>query len=130
MEAMAQTAHECPNADVQQAFRGVVARAGRYAAGGGPYRGEEPTAEPELPPFGDANEQQVQLAPEALAPLCMIADCCKPRAWKGLCRSCYGQALRLIDQKKTTWEDLVIAGLAEVDYKPFMNAFLKSKQIT
>ena len=55
--------------------------------------------------------------------LCITPDCGKKREWKGLCRSCYGQARHLIDKGKTTWEDLAEMGLIIPDAKPFTALF-------
>lgn len=63
-------------------------------------------------------------------PLCMTKDCGKVAQWKGLCRSCYGQALRLIEQEKTTWEELMTMGLCVLDQpKPFLKVFMEKKNV-
>ena len=60
--------------------------------------------------------------------LCLTPDCGKEGVWKGLCRSCYGQALRLIESGKTNWEELQEMGLAAMSSKPFAVAFQRKKQ--
>lgn len=61
---------------------------------------------------------------------CLTEGCGKERKWKGLCRSCYGQALRLIEDKQTTWNELADMGLVLIEDKPFKAAFLRKKQQT
>lgn len=58
---------------------------------------------------------------------CITHNCGKKRKWKGLCSSCYGQAKRLIDDNKTTWEELEQMGLVLLDSKPFYAAFKQKK---
>ncbi len=57
--------------------------------------------------------------------VCIIPACGKEQRWKGLCSKCYGQAKRLIDDHKTTWETLNDLGLAVIPPSPFMSAFLE-----
>ena len=59
---------------------------------------------------------------------CVTEGCGKERQWKGLCRSCYGQAKQLIEKKETTWDELAVMGLIIPDDKPFKNAFLRKKR--
>ncbi len=59
---------------------------------------------------------------------CITPNCVKPAEWKGLCRSCYGTARHLIDKEETTWEELHVMGLCELDAKPFLVAFLNKKK--
>ena len=66
--------------------------------------------------------------PDAGSQLCVTEGCGKERQWKGLCRSCYGQARRLIDENQTTWDELAIMGLIVPDDKPFKAAFLRKKR--
>lgn len=61
-------------------------------------------------------------------PKCLTDGCFTKRQWKGLCASCYGVAKKLITANKTSWEELVELGLAEVELKPFEAAFNKKKQ--
>lgn len=63
-------------------------------------------------------------------PPCMTPNCGKKRKWKGICPSCYGQAKRLIDEEKTTWEELEQMGLVLLDSKPFYAAFKQKKSQT
>jgi len=70
----------------------------------------------------DSEQSSEQLEP------CLTLNCGKKGEWKGLCRSCYGQALRLINTGKTTWEELQDLGLAAYSSKPFMVAFLRKKK--
>lgn len=65
--------------------------------------------------------------PDPPKPICKTAGCGKEKKWKGLCQSCYGQAKRLIEDNKTTWEELAKLGLIEQDFKPFYAAFEKAK---
>jgi hypothetical protein len=58
---------------------------------------------------------------------CITPECGKDRKWKGLCPSCYGQAKRLIEQGKTTWDELFDLKLCILDNKPFLIAFNKVK---
>ncbi len=60
--------------------------------------------------------------------ICMTPDCGKKGEWKGLCRSCYGQALHLIKDEKTTWDELAEMGLAAYPSRPFMLAFARKKR--
>lgn len=60
--------------------------------------------------------------------ICLTPECQSEARWKGLCSSCYGQAKQLIDENKTTWEELQEMGLAQLKNKPFKEAFLKAKQ--
>lgn len=60
---------------------------------------------------------------------CIISGCDAEAQWKGLCRSCYGQAIQLIKEDKTTWEELTSLGLAVVADKPFIAEFKKKKGI-
>ena len=61
---------------------------------------------------------------------CMTEGCGKDQKWKGLCRSCYGQALRLIEEQQTTWDELATMGLVRIEDKPFKAAFLRKKTQT
>lgn len=61
------------------------------------------------------------------APKCLTEGCHTKAQWKGLCASCYGVAKKLINANKTTWEELVTLGLAQVEIKPFEAAFNKAK---
>lgn len=58
---------------------------------------------------------------------CMTEKCDKEAQWKGLCRSCYGQARQLIDSGETTWEELGNMGLVQLAEKPFKEAFRARK---
>lgn len=60
---------------------------------------------------------------KCLSPECK--NCCQ---YKGLCSSCYGSAKQLINDEKTTWEELAGMGLADVSDKPLLAAFLARKQ--
>ena len=62
-------------------------------------------------------------------PPCITPKCGKERKWKGLCPSCYGQAKRLIDDEKTSWEELEAMGLVLLDSKPFYAAFNEKKKL-
>ena len=59
---------------------------------------------------------------------CMTQECDKKAEWKGLCRSCYGQARKLIDDEKTSWEELAQMGMCELDAKPFTQLFWRKKR--
>lgn len=61
---------------------------------------------------------------------CMVPDCNEPARWKGICQKCYGQAKNLIDNGKTTWDELAEMGLCEVKSKKLLMAFIKKKGIT
>lgn len=75
-----------------------------------------------------ANEPPpVNLKPDKIP--CMTPNCGKERKWKGVCASCYGQAKRLIDEEKTTWEELEQMGLVLLDSKPFYAAFKQKKSL-
>lgn len=59
---------------------------------------------------------------------CMTPDCNGKKQWKGLCRSCYGQAKYLMDKGEVeSWYELEQMGLVQVEGKPFMTAFKKKK---
>lgn len=58
---------------------------------------------------------------------CLIPDCGKEAMWKGLCRSCYGQALHIIDTEGESWENLQEMGLCINDEKPFKRAYREAK---
>lgn len=74
-----------------------------------------------------ANEQPPS-NPAIHEPPCITPNCSKKRKWKGICPSCYGQAMRLIDEEKTTWEELEQMGLVLLDSKPFYAAFKEKKK--
>ena len=59
--------------------------------------------------------------------LCMTPNCGSKKQWKGLCRSCYGQARRLIEEEKTDWDEIAELGMCEPQGKPFKVLFLKKK---
>ena len=62
-------------------------------------------------------------------PICITEGCGKERKWKGLCRSCYGQARHLIDSNEADgWDELERMGLVIEDDKPFKAAFKKKKR--
>lgn len=54
---------------------------------------------------------------------CMTPGCGMPALWKGICKTCYGQAKGLIDARRTTWENLVTMGMVKVDDKAFIDEF-------
>ena len=41
---------------------------------------------------------------------CLVPNCGHPQRARGLCLPCYKAALRLILEKKTTWQKLITAG--------------------
>jgi hypothetical protein len=45
-------------------------------------------------------------------PVCIVADCGNPVYARGLCERCVRGARRLIDQSKTSWEELEKLGMA------------------
>lgn len=121
--ALTATAHEFSgsgnpiNEAICDALRGVVARASRYDA----------MASSPGNIFSSESASPMSSNKPVAGP-CMTAECGKPRQWKGLCRSCYAQALRIIDQQETTWEELQEMGLCDLDHKPFTAAFFAKKQ--
>ncbi len=61
---------------------------------------------------------------------CMSPSCTRPVYCRGVCRSCYYAARRLIKNEKTTWEDLEKRELVNASYgagrvhaNPLANAF-------
>lgn len=65
--------------------------------------------------------------PDEGSPVCITEGCAKERKWKGLCSSCYGQARKIIDQYKVTWDDLEQMGMIIADDKPFVAAFKRKR---
>jgi hypothetical protein len=58
--------------------------------------------------------------PDDGSPKCITEGCGGERKWKGLCSSCYGQARKLITDKKVSgWDELEKMGLIVADHKPF-----------
>lgn len=117
--ALTATAHALSGGDftsqaICEAFRGVVARAGRYDAQASPT---QVISSPDESP----------VAGKSALP-CMTPDCDKPRQWKGLCRSCYAQGLRLIDRDGVTWDELEALGMCDQEHKPFTALYLARKQ--
>ena len=87
---------------------------------------------PDAPLFGTIEKivnENTKQPPEQFE-LCLTPNCGKKVERRGLCRSCYIQALRLIHTEKTTWMELqdMGLGLATKRSKQFMLAFLKKKQ--
>jgi hypothetical protein len=70
-------------------------------------------------------QQEPELTPQEK---CLTPNCGKVRKWKGLCRSCYGQALQLIDKAITTWEELSEMKLVVIEKKAFYDAFESKKK--
>jgi hypothetical protein len=62
--------------------------------------------------------------------ICMVPDCDSEARWKGICPKCYHQARTLIENKKTTWDELAEMGLCEIGSKKLLMAFIKLKQTT
>ena len=58
---------------------------------------------------------------------CMTEDCERAASWKGLCSSCYGCARQLVEQNKTTWDELLSMGMCVPKSKPFYVEFHKKK---
>lgn len=61
---------------------------------------------------------------------CHTEGCEKRRMWRGLCRSCYGQAKKIMEKDEVTWEDLEAMGLTlpNTDGKPFLAAYYKKQK--
>ncbi len=59
---------------------------------------------------------------------CFTPDCGEDAHWKCLCKSCYGQAKKLIDAEETTWEELCDLGLAMLPAQRFRQEFFKRKR--
>ncbi len=74
-------------------------------------------------PAGIGKSASLSEVETKVSDLCLVPGCEKPRRWKGICQSCYGQAKRLIDSGKTTWEELQEMGLAELEGTPLLQAF-------
>ena len=60
-------------------------------------------------------------------PVCLTPECGKPAEWKGLCRSCYGCAKRVMEKENLKWDDLGRMGLCANESKPFYAAFAKKR---
>lgn len=54
---------------------------------------------------------------------CLTPGCINRQNRNGLCLKCYGQAKKLIEAGKTTWESLEEMGLAELGRSDFLKAF-------
>lgn len=67
--------------------------------------------------------------PTTEAPICITPNCGKPQLCKGICRSCYGVARKLIDQNRTTWEHLQLIGAIQEELKPFEVEFNKRAKV-
>jgi hypothetical protein len=65
--------------------------------------------------------------PEKSKGPCPTKGCTGEIAFKGVCRSCWGQAKTLIDAGETTWEELERMGLVTLGDKPFRNLFFQLK---
>ena len=59
---------------------------------------------------------------------CMSPECEAPARWKGLCPTCYAQARRLIEDEKTTWEELYDMRLVRLPGTKFLDAFKDAKE--
>lgn len=71
--------------------------------------------------------KQSKMTAQKQPEICVIPNCVEAAQWKGLCRSCYGQASRFIREEKTTWEELNNLSLAFIADKPFTAAFKLKK---
>ena len=58
---------------------------------------------------------------------CLSPECEAPARWKGICATCYAQARKLIEDEKTTWEDLYDMGLVRLPGTKFLDAFKAAK---
>lgn len=57
----------------------------------------------------------------------MVPACPEKAKWKGLCGKCYHQAKTLVEQEKTTWEELAEMDLAYLEEKRLLIAFFQKK---
>lgn len=63
---------------------------------------------------------------------CITPNCTRPEApalGRGLCMFCYKRAKTMVEEGKTTWDEIVGLGLAKpIDTDPFTKAFDKARK--